>query len=105
MFLGSFVYTGSLTCPHCSHLKKITFNWLKTSLLIVTTPLTKRIIKKITFDELTQMHESKLSNIIHNGKLLNSDKHLREDVGIRLVTSDSYSVSNFVKLRQNDFWL
>jgi len=51
------------------------------------------------------MYESKLSNVIHNGKFLNSDKHLREDVRIRLVTGDGYSVSNFIKFRQDDFWL
>lgn len=57
------------------------------------------------FDKFAQMYESKLSNVIHNGKFLNSDKHLREDVRIRLVTGDGYSVSNFIKFRQDDFWL
>jgi len=32
------------------------------------------------FDKFAQMYESKLSDVIHNGELLDSDKHLREDV-------------------------
>jgi len=32
------------------------------------------------FDKFAQMYESKLSDVIHNRKLLDSDKHLREDV-------------------------
>lgn len=51
------------------------------------------------------MYESKLSDVIHNGELLDSDKHLREDVRIRLVTIDSHSVGNLIKFRQDYFWL
>lgn len=57
------------------------------------------------FDKFAQMYESKLSDVIHNRKLLDSDKHLREDVWIRLVTIDCHSVGDLIKFRQNYFWL
>lgn len=51
------------------------------------------------------MIKPQLSDIIHNGKILNPDKDFREDIGVRLIPIDGDSISNLVQLRENDLRL
>lgn len=53
----------------------------------------------ITFDEFPQMNVPKFPDVIHDGKVLDSDKNFRTHALIRLVPADGNTVSDLIQFR------